>query len=92
MIKINKSWYIDSDKYSYILFKKAKRISKKTGEEVVANVNVTYHQTVSDALTCLCRTLQKKLTNKNEMSLKEAIEEFEKIEKVVIESANGKKI
>ena len=92
MIKINKSWYIDSDKYSYILFKKAKRISKKTGEEVVANVNVTYHPTVSDALTCLCRTLQKKLTNKNEMSLKEAIEEFKKIEKVVIESANGKKI
>lgn len=92
MIKINKSWYIDSDKYSYVLFKKVKRVNKKTGEEYEAQANVTYHSTVSDALTCLCRTLQKKLTAKREMSLKEAIEEFKKIEKVVIESANGKKI
>ena len=92
MIRINKSWYIDSDKYSYILFKKVSRTNKKTGEVYESQVNVTYHSTISDALTCLVRTLQKKLTSRNEMSLKEAIVEFEKIEKVVIESANGKKI
>lgn len=92
MIRINKSWFIDSDSKQYILFKKVRRIKKSTGEEYEGQVNVTYHATVSDALTCLCRTLQKKLTAKREMSLKEAIEEFKKIEKVVIESANGKKI
>jgi len=92
MIRINKSWFIDSDGRQYILFKKVKRTNKNTGEEYEGQGNMSYHATVSDALTCLVRTLQKKLTSKNEMSLREAIVEFEKIEKVVIESANGKKI
>ena len=92
MIRINKSWFIDSDGRQYILFKKVKRTNKNTGEEYEGQSKMSYHATVSDALTCLVRTLQKKLTSKNEMSLREAIVEFEKIEKVVIESANGKKI
>lgn len=92
MIHVYKNWYIDSDRYQYILFKKQLRIDKETGEEYEARDNMTYHPTVSDALTSLCRTLGRRFINENDVELEEAIEKFKKIEKVVIGSISDKEM
>ena len=55
MIKINKKWYIDSDKRCYILCKKAKRIDKETGEEIVTFTDKSYHPSVSSALSAFVK-------------------------------------
>lgn len=89
MIKINKKWYIDADKYGYILIKKVKATSKKTGEEYIADRQVGFHPTVSSALNQFIRLQHRKLTEETDMTLKEAIDKFKEIESIVFKSTNS---
>lgn len=88
MIKINKKWYIDADKHEYILVKKVKAVSKKTNEEYLADRQVGFHATVSSALNQFVRLHHRKLVQEQELSLKDAIDKFEKIESFVLETCN----
>lgn len=88
MIKINKKWYIDADKHGYILIKKVKAKNKKTDEEYVTDRQVGFHPTVSSALRQFIRLHHRKLTEETDMTLKEAIDKFEEIESIVLETCN----
>lgn len=92
MIKINKKWYIDADKRCYILCKKTKRINKETGEKIAIFTDKSFHPSVSAALSAFIKKMQLQEVRINDMKLDEAIERFNKIEKVIIKSANGKEI
>lgn len=91
MIQITKKWFIDSDGLQYILFKNVV-YTGKDGEEKERQAERSYHPTVSAALTCFLQKMQKKNVAKNDMSLKQAIEEFNKLEQLVIKSAKGREI
>lgn len=90
MIKINKKWYIDADKRCYILCKKVKRIDKETGEEIAIFTDKSFHPSVSAALSAFIKKMQLQEVRINDMKLDEAIERFNKIEKIIIKSVNGK--
>lgn len=90
MIKINKKWYIDADKRCYILCKKVKRIDKETGEEIAIFTDKSFHPSVSAALSAFIKKMQLQEVRTNDMKLDEAIERFNKIEKIIIKSVNGK--
>lgn len=90
MIKINKKWYIDADKRCYILCKKTKRIDKETGEEIAIFTDKSFHPSVSAALSAFIKKMQLQEVKIHDMKLDEAIERFNKIEKVIIKSVNGK--
>lgn len=92
MIQISKKWFIDSDGDQYILFKKVKYVSPKDGEEKERQGERSYHSTISAALTCFLRKMQRNNVMKNDMSLKQAIDEFNKLEQLVIKSAQGREI
>ena len=92
MIKINKKWYIDADKRCYILCKKTKRIDKETGEEIVIFTDKSFHPSVSSALSAFVKKMQLQEVRTNDMKIEEAIERFNKIEKVIIKSGNGKEM
>ena len=92
MIKINKQWYIDADKRCYILCKKTKRIDKETGEEIVIFTDKSFHPSVSAALSAFIKKMQLQEVKTNDMKLDEAIERFNKIEKIIIKSVNGKEM
>ena len=92
MIKINKKWYIDSDKRCYILCKKTKRIDKKTGEEIVIFTDKSYHPSVSSALSAFVKKMQLREVRINNMKIDEAIERFNQIEEIIIKSVNGKEM
>ena len=92
MIKINKKWYIDADKRCYILCKKTKRIDKETGEEIVTFTDKSFHPSVSAALSAFIKKMQLQEVKINDMKFDEAIERFNKIEKVIIKSVNGKEM
>ena len=92
MIKINKKWYIDADKRCYILCKKTKRIDKETGEEIVIFTDKSFHPSVSAALSAFIKKMQIQEVKIHDMKLDEAIERFNKIEKIIIKSVNGKEI
>lgn len=91
MIQVTKKWFIDSDGRQYILFKKVKYVNKE-GEEKERQAECSYHSTVSAALTCLLHTMQKKRVKQFDMTLKQAIDEFNKAEQVLVKSAQGKEI
>ena len=89
MIQVTKKWFIDSDGWQYILFKKEKYFSEKDNEWKERKADCSYHATVSLALNCLLKKMQKKFVKENDCSLKEAIVKFQKIENIVLKSANG---
>lgn len=89
MIHVYKKWYIEADKYQYMLYKKKMIENKKTGELMEKNVDVTYHSTVSSCLTQLVSTLYKQHIFKYDAELEEAIKAFQDIENVVLKSING---
>ena len=82
MIKIDKDFSIIADDNCYIVSgyygkdKKGKHVYK----------NLTYHRTLKEALTALIRKKQIKLVADNELTLQEAINEFERIEKEIEQS------
>ena len=71
MIKIDKDFSIIADDNCYI-------VSRYYGKDYK---NLTYHRTLKEALTALIRKKQIKLVADNELTLQEAINEFERIEK-----------
>ena len=79
MIKIDKDFSIIADDNCYIVCKFAYK--DKNGEDVYKNL--TYHRTLKEALTALIRKKQIKLVADNELTLQEAINEFERIEKEI---------
>jgi len=91
MIQVSKKWFIDSDGRQYTLFKKVKYIAKN-GEEKERQAECSFHSTVSAALTCFLQKMQKKKVKQNDMSIKEAIEEFNKMESILIKSVQGREI
>lgn len=92
MIQISKKWFIDSDGRQYILFKKVKYVSQKTGEEKERQAECSFHSTISAALTCFLQKMQKKKVKQDDMSLKEAIEEFKKVESILVKSVEGREV
>ena len=91
MIQVTKKWFIDSDGIQYILFKKV-NYTGKNGSEKERQAEKSYHPTVSSALECLIRKMQKKKVAKNDMDLKQTIEEFNKLEQLVLKSAQEREI
>lgn len=89
MIKINKKWYIDADKNEYILVKKYKAKNQKTGEEYIADKQISFHPTVSSALNNFIRLHHRKIVAEQELSLKEAIDQFKEIEQFILNTVNG---
>lgn len=82
MIKIDENFNIIADDNCYIVSKYCGK--DKKGEDVYKNL--TYHRTLKDALTALIRKKQIKLVADNELTLQEAINEFERIEKEIEQS------
>lgn len=91
MIQVSKKWFIDSDGRQYTLFKKVKYIGKD-GEEKERQAECSFHSTISAALTCFIQKMQKNKVKQNDMSIREAIEEFNKMESVLIKSVQGREI
>ena len=89
MIQVTKKWFIDSEGYQYILFKKEKYFSEKDNEWKERISDKSYHATVSLALNCLIKKMQKKFVKENDVSLEEAIKKFQKIENIVLKSVSG---
>lgn len=92
MIKVLKNWYIEADSFQYILYKRVIRTNQKTGEEYESRTECTYHSSVSSCLQCLMVKLHRKKIMKHDMALQEALNEFKRIEKMVLKSAEGKEI
>lgn len=82
MIKIDKDFSIIADDNCYIVFRYYGK--DKKGKHVYKNL--TYHRTLKEALTALIRKKQIKLVADNELTLQEAINEFERIEKEIEQS------
>lgn len=82
MIKIDKDFSIIADDNCYIVSRYYGK--DKNGEDVYKNL--TYHRTLKEALTALIRKKQIKLVADNELTLQEAINEFERIEKEIEQS------
>lgn len=82
MIKIDEDFSIIADDNCYIVCKFTYK--DKNGEDVYKNL--TYHRTLKEALTALIRKKQIKLVADNELTLQEAINEFERIEKEIEQS------
>lgn len=76
MIKIDEDFSIIADDNCYIVCKFTYK--DKNGEDVYKNL--TYHRTLKEALTALIRKKQIKLVADNELTLQQAINEFERIE------------
>ena len=91
MIQVSKKWFIDSDGRQYILFKKVNYVNKD-GEQKERQVECTYHPTISAALTCLLRRMQMKKVKQNDIVLKQAIDEFNKVEAILVKSVQGREI
>lgn len=92
MIQVTKKWFIDSDGSQYILFKKEEYFSEKNNETKEKRTDMSYHSTVSSALTQLLRKIQRKKVKQNDMTLKQAIDEFNKMEQMLVKSAQGREI
>ena len=82
MIKIDEDFSIIADDNCYIVSKYYGK--DKKGKDVYKNL--TYHRTLKEALTALIRKKQIKLVADNELTLQEAINEFERIEKEIEQS------
>ena len=80
MIKLIGGYYLDSDKYCYMLGKKQKVKNSKTGEEEIKFIPETFHRKVSDALESLYQNLGRQMVSKKDMDLSEMILEMKKIE------------
>lgn len=89
MIKINKKWFIDADRHSYTLCMMVKQKNKKTGEESIQPKAVSYHSTVSQALSNYVRIKHKKMVANEELTIKEAIEKFRELESSVFKTDRG---
>lgn len=92
MIQVTKKWFIDSDGSQYILFKKEEYFSEKSSETKEKRTDMSYHSTVSSALTQLLRKIQRKKVKQSDMTLKQAIDEFNKMEQMLVKSAQGREI
>ena len=97
MVHVVGKWYIKSDGKQYILFQKRKVTSTVTGEKVERILNTTYHSSVSSCLDRIIRFEHMKKISKatdsgEVLSLFDALEEFKRIENIVLTSAAGKKI
>lgn len=80
MIKLIGGYYLDSDKYCYMLGKKQKVKNSKTGEEEIKFIPETFHRKISDALESLYQNLGRQIVSKKDMDLSEMILEMKKIE------------
>lgn len=89
MIKINKKWFIDADRHGYTLCMMAKHKNKKTGEESIQPRAVSYHATVSSALSYYVRIKHKKMVSEEGMTIKESIERFKELEASVFKTDRG---
>lgn len=83
MIHVKGNWYIEADGNEYILQRDTGKKDKK-GNAVFTDRS--YHISIESALRRLTRTLQMKVTELNDMELKEAIIAFEKITEKVEEA------
>lgn len=75
MIKLNNGWFIDSDGKCYILQQQG--APDKNGEPTWKNQ--TYHSTLTAALEKLMHRDQMDIISNNDLTLKEAVKEFEKL-------------
>lgn len=86
MIKINDTYFITADTHNYIL--QEKKINKnKEGEKEERLVNIGYYTTIDNAVKGLLKKEMRKYVAKNTIqTLKDAVNEFEKIEKKITSS------
>ena len=63
-----------------------------TREEIVIFTDKSFHPSVSSALSAFVKKMQLQEVRTNDMKIEEAIERFNKIEKVIIKSGNGKEM
>lgn len=87
MIKLLDDYYINADNTCFALCVKKKTI--KDGEEKETTSTIGYYTTIADCLVGLYRTLTRKLTAREDMTLHQAIEEFRKIESDIKRIAQG---
>lgn len=80
MIRILKSWGITADTNCYQVGVIKKSVDPKTGEEKEMLANVRYPTTLQSAIRCILRSEQMELVAKKDMTLQEAIAEFEKLQ------------
>ena len=79
MIHIMDDWYVDTDKYNWILFKKSvikNENSKNYGKET--NLDETYHGSLEQAIRYLCRKKQRELGKKKTTELEQFAARIEK--------------
>lgn len=74
MIKIDEDFSILSNKGSYVVYG---YYSKDKSKPLI------YHRTLKEALTALIKEKQHKLVAENDLTLQEAINEFERIEEEI---------
>lgn len=77
MIKIDEDFCIISNKGSYVVYG---YYSKDKSKPLI------YHSTLKEALTALIEEKQHKLVAENDLTLREAINEFKRIEKEIEQS------
>ena len=78
MIKLKNGWCIDSDGRCYILQQEVTVLKgEHKGEKYIANQ--TYHSTLTAALEKLMHRGQMDIISNNDLTLKEAVKEFEKL-------------
>lgn len=80
MIIINEQYAIKADDRQYILIERKNRKQGKDAGQPCENP-IGYYRTVSQALTDVCRRMQRRLIQDKDMTLETALHEFERVER-----------
>ena len=75
MIELGNNYFIDTDDYQYIVKKWI--AFDKNGDDCYKILS--YHQTLTQALESVMRKYQRKIVSESTMTLKDTIDEFQKI-------------
>lgn len=78
MIHIEKDWYIDSDKYCYVLGRYLGKKESKDGKEVEVWADQKYYATLKKALAGYYRIKTKELLSEKDLEIYDAIKMLEK--------------
>lgn len=82
MIDIDGTYFIDADEMQYTLVKKTISKGEKTaGEEMLKTIG--YYSKVSSALYSYTQTMMREKVHSGEMSITDAVKEFQRIEEYI---------
>lgn len=79
MLKLNQKYFLEADRYNYILFANKKRKNRKTGETTDVVDVEGYVNNLSHAMDLIYRIETRKYINEHDSELKEATKFFRQL-------------